>query len=410
MASLTPVQRTARAIPARRRLAFRLLDDRNFLGLAHDRAGGGVLAGVSRLSAWPGLLARHDRRLDRPAGPLRRLRQLRFPRPRSRYSGSSVFNTTFYTVVASIAEIWLGSLSGAFAQSPTADEVAHPRRRAAAVCHADRAVGDRLLVDLRSAVLDHLLVAHQTWPHPPVHRFSRPALERALVGDRRQCLARHPVRGDNAARGLADDLALALRGGDARRRGPVAAFPLRHPADAVADHRRRHDLLGAAHLHRLPAHLRHHARGPDQRHPSDGDALVSSAPSPGDVSARARRSPTPWCRFCWRPSCSVISDCSGDAGSKARETDDGCQRRRDRRHGLSRAPAAPAVHALSSARRLPVRLAVSVLLDDDDDLEARRRALRLRALQSLLGRTTRRSTTSRSCFSRRAIPPGSSTP
>ena len=34
MASLTPVQRTARAAPARRRLVFRLLDDRNFLGLA----------------------------------------------------------------------------------------------------------------------------------------------------------------------------------------------------------------------------------------------------------------------------------------------------------------------------------------------------------------------------------------
>ena len=39
--------------------------------------------------------------------------------------------------------------------------------------------------------------------------------------------------------------------------------------------------------------------------------------SPAAISARARRSPTRWCRSCWPPSCSVISVCSGDAGSKA---------------------------------------------------------------------------------------------
>ena len=31
--------------------------------------------------------------------------------------------------------------------------------------------------------------------------------------------------------------------------GPVAALPFRHAADAVADHRGRHDLFGAAHIH-----------------------------------------------------------------------------------------------------------------------------------------------------------------
>jgi multiple sugar transport system permease protein len=51
-----------------------------------------------------------------------------------------------------------------------------------------------------------------------------------------------------------------LRGVGDRRRVALAAVPPRHPAAAHADHRRRDDVLGALHLHRLPAHLRHHAR------------------------------------------------------------------------------------------------------------------------------------------------------
>ncbi len=39
----------------------------------------------------------------------------------------------------------------------------HPRHRAAALYRADRAVGDRLLVDLRSAVFDRLVVAARSW-------------------------------------------------------------------------------------------------------------------------------------------------------------------------------------------------------------------------------------------------------
>ena len=47
--------------------------------------------------------------------------------------------------------------------------------------------------------------------------------------------------------------------------------PPHHPADAVAADRRGDDLLGAVHLHRLPAHLRPHARRAAQRHAPDGD-------------------------------------------------------------------------------------------------------------------------------------------
>jgi hypothetical protein len=64
-------------------------------------------------------------------------------------------------------------------------------------------------------------------------------VERTAVRDRRQHLARRPVRGDHAARRPADDLALVLRSLGDRRRLALAAVPPCHPAAAHADHRRR---------------------------------------------------------------------------------------------------------------------------------------------------------------------------
>ena len=57
---------------------------------------------------------------------------------------------------------------------------------------------------------------------------------------------------------------------------PLAALPLHHLSAADADHRRGDDVLGAVHLHRLPAHLGDDARRPGQRHASDGDAVLSA--------------------------------------------------------------------------------------------------------------------------------------
>ena len=59
----------------------------------------------------------------------------------------------------------------------------------------------------------------------------------------------------------------------------LAALPLHHLSAADADHRGRDDVLGAVHLHRLPADLGDDARRPGQRHASDGDAVAISAPS-----------------------------------------------------------------------------------------------------------------------------------
>ena len=105
------------------------------------------------------------------------------------------------------------------------------------------------------------------------------ALARALLDDRRQHLARRAVRRDHAARRTADDLAVLLRGGEPRRRVALAAVPLRDAAAPDADHRGRDDVLGAVHVHRLPADLRADARRTAQRDAPDGDAVVPARDS-----------------------------------------------------------------------------------------------------------------------------------
>ena len=75
--------------------------------LRPDRAGGGDPAGVSGLSAGPGLLARlHRRQIGRRAASS--AWQLRSRWPTTQVFWLSVFNTIFYTVVASVLKFALG--------------------------------------------------------------------------------------------------------------------------------------------------------------------------------------------------------------------------------------------------------------------------------------------------------------
>ena len=107
MASLTPVQRTARAIPARRRLAFRLLDDRNVLGLLMIAPAAAFLlvflAYPLGLGFWLGMT---DATIGQPG------RFVGFANfislAHDQIFWLSVFNTTFYTVVASALKFGLG--------------------------------------------------------------------------------------------------------------------------------------------------------------------------------------------------------------------------------------------------------------------------------------------------------------
>ena len=70
---------------------------------------------------------------------------------------SRLFNTLFYTVVASVIKFVLGLWLALLLNKHMPFKAFVARRRAAAVHRADGAVGDRVLVDLRFAVLDHQL-------------------------------------------------------------------------------------------------------------------------------------------------------------------------------------------------------------------------------------------------------------
>ena len=107
MASLTPVQRTARLVPARQRLVFRLLDDRNVLGLLIIAPAAAFLlvflAYPLGLGFWLGMT---DATIGQPG------RFVGFANfislAHDQIFWLSVFNTTFYTVVASALKFGLG--------------------------------------------------------------------------------------------------------------------------------------------------------------------------------------------------------------------------------------------------------------------------------------------------------------
>ena len=107
MASLTPAQRTARAIPARQRLAFRLLDDRNVLGLLMIVPAAAFLlvflAYPLGLGFWLGMTDATIGRAGRFVGFANFVSLAH-----DQIFLLSVFNTTLYTVVASILKFGLG--------------------------------------------------------------------------------------------------------------------------------------------------------------------------------------------------------------------------------------------------------------------------------------------------------------
>jgi multiple sugar transport system permease protein len=107
MASLTPARRTARPIPARRRLALRLIDDRNFLGLVMIAPAAAFLlvflAYPLGLGFWLGMT---DATIGQPG------RFVGFANfvslAHDQIFWLSVFNTLLYTVVASVLKFGLG--------------------------------------------------------------------------------------------------------------------------------------------------------------------------------------------------------------------------------------------------------------------------------------------------------------
>jgi hypothetical protein len=172
----------------------------------------------------------------------------------------ALFNTLFYTFVASVIKfglgLWLALLLNRNIRFKTffAPVILLPY----IVPTALSAIAFWWIFDAQFSIISWMLV--KLGLIDKYIDFLGEPVERPPLGDRRQHLARRAVRRDHAARRPADDLALVLRGVGDRRRDALAAVPPRHAAAADADHRRRHDFLGAVHVHRLPADLRHHAR------------------------------------------------------------------------------------------------------------------------------------------------------
>src|SRR5271167_1693676 len=107
MASNAPAYRAARTIPARRRLAFRLLDDRNFLGIALMVPAAAFLlvflAYPLGLGFWLGMT---DATIGQPGRFVGLANFISLAHDQIFWL--SVFNTTFYTVVASALKFGLG--------------------------------------------------------------------------------------------------------------------------------------------------------------------------------------------------------------------------------------------------------------------------------------------------------------
>ena len=185
----------------------------------------------------------------------------------------SVFNTLLYTIVASAIKFAIGLYLALLLNGNMPFKAMHPRHCADSLHRADGAVGDRVLVDLRRAVFDHLVVADQARPDHHNINFLGDTNWARDQRDLRQYLARRAVRRDHAAGRPADRVSPRCT----RPRRSTAprnwqTLPLHHLSAADADHRGRDDVLGAVHLHRLPADLGDDPRRPGQRHASDGDA------------------------------------------------------------------------------------------------------------------------------------------
>src|SRR5579862_3766396 len=107
MASLTPAQRTAPAIPARRTFASRLLDDRNVLGLFMITPAAlfllVFLAYPLGLGFWLGMTDATIGQAGRFVGFANFVSLAH-----DQIFWLAIFNTIFYTVVASILKFGLG--------------------------------------------------------------------------------------------------------------------------------------------------------------------------------------------------------------------------------------------------------------------------------------------------------------
>ena len=144
----------------------------NWLSHLVHAAGGGISDSVSGLSARPRRLAVVHRRPHRPLRRFCRARKLRMAVGRLDVLALGIQHAALYGR-RQHHQIRGRALSRAAAQREAAVQGDHSRRGADPVHRADGAVGHRVLVAVRSAVLDHFVVAEENGPdHEPISIFS----------------------------------------------------------------------------------------------------------------------------------------------------------------------------------------------------------------------------------------------
>jgi hypothetical protein len=203
----------------------------------------------------------------------------------------AVFYSVFYTAGRDVRKFGARLLAGAAASTTIFTQEPVARHRAAAVDRADGAVGAGVLVDLRSAVLDHLLslvdVLHVRTTNvdflgtPWAARFSLIVANiwRGIPSSRSRCW--------RACRPFRPSLyeAAMLDGASAWQRFRYITFPMMMPILAIV---MTFSIIFT--FTGLPARLRHHPRRAGQLDASARDARHSSAASPAANSARVPRS------------------------------------------------------------------------------------------------------------------------
>ena len=200
----------------------KLLDNRHFLGLLFMLPAAAVLLLFLTyplgLGIWLGFT---DAKIGR-AGEWIGIENYRVSVGR-RVFRLAVFNTFFYTIVASVIKfglgLWLALLLNkhlpfkAFIRAIVLLPFIVPT--------ALSAIAFWWIYDAQFSIISWVLVKAR--PDRPLHRLPRRALACAAVGDHREHLARRAVRRDLPAGRPADDLALALRGGEPRWRQPTGS-------------------------------------------------------------------------------------------------------------------------------------------------------------------------------------------
>ena len=122
----------------------------------------------------------------------------------------SVFNTLLYTIVASAIKFAVGLYLALLLNENLPFKAILRAVVLIPFIVPTVLVGNRVLVDLRQPVLDRVMDVAPPRPDFVQYRFPRRRLERALVGDFRQYLARRAVCCHHAACRFADGVAIAL--------------------------------------------------------------------------------------------------------------------------------------------------------------------------------------------------------